>query len=251
MQIFRRGWVFLVLITFLSVQYGMSQSTNAKKGSVIINKGRPDIPGELGFDLGLVIPSFSDTMKVSQFHCTYISPFYKYEIFIPHTHFSIVTGLSLGLEKYRFNQPLTIEKKLDNRGNFVDHLVRLDTVLIYTRIKSSKLAVNYLQIPVEIRFRTNKTYPKNSFMISVGGEVGFMINGHTKYKYTQAGNTQTVKLRDQFDLTPIRYGFIGRLGFGNFNFFYYQSLNTLFEKGKLPAANESQPMQVGISLSLF
>ena len=253
MHIYKRVWVFLLLSVILVSynSYGQTES-GSKKSSILINNGRPDIPGELGFDLGLVVaPDFPDSMKLKLIHCIYFSPFYKFETFIPNTNFSVVTGLSLGLEKYRFKDPVTLTRYRDDKGNYSNQLVSLDTVLYNAAIKGSKLAVNYIEIPIEIRYRTNKTYPKNSFFVSVGGKIGYMFNSHTKYKYKQESQIKTSKFRSKFDLNSIRYGFMGRVGFGNFNVFYYQSLNTLFQKDKGPAGNTSQPMLVGLSLTLF
>ena len=253
MRIYKRVWVFLVFLIILVNYntYGQTES-GSKKKDIIINNGRPDIPGELGFDLGLVVaPDFPDSMKLKLVHCTYFSPYYKFETFIPNTKFSIVTGLSLGLEKYRFKDPVTITRSLNDNGKFNDQIVSLDTVLFNVGFKGSKLAVNYLEIPLEIRYRTNKTYPKNSFFVSIGGKIGYMFNSHTKYKYKQEGQIKTSKFRSKFDLNSFRYGFEGRMGFGNFNLFYYQSLNTLFQKDKGPAGNMSEPKLVGLSLTLF
>lgn len=253
MHIYKRVWVFLVFVLVLVnyQSYGQTES-GSKKKNVIINNGRPDIPGELGFDLGLTIaPDFPDSMKLKLIHNIYISPFYKFETFIPNTNFSVVTGLSLGLEKYRFKDPVTITRSLDDNGKFTNQIVRLDTILSNAAIKGSKLAVNYLEIPVEIRYRANKKYPKSSFFVSVGGKIGYMFNAHTKYKYKQEGEIKTSKFRSRFDLSDFRYGVEGRIGFGNFNVFYYQSLNTLFQKDKGPAGNVSKPMMVGLSLTLF
>lgn len=253
MQIFKRAWPFLFLLLFSFDFYSLAQDMNRpQRNSIIASNGRPDIPGELGFDLGLVVaPDFPDTMKLSAIHCTYFSPFYKFEVFIPRTKFSVVAGISLGLEKYRFDGPLTLQSIPDAVNNFSTELVRLDTVLVNSAIKSSKLAVNYLEIPIAIRFRTNQKFPKNSFNISVGGSVGYMFNAHTKYKYKQENETKTTKQRDTFDLSPFRFGLNARVGFGNFNLFYFYSLNTLFQKDKGPAGNISQPMRAGISLTLF
>lgn len=253
MKILSRGRIFLVLI-FLSVaHHGFSQSnSDVKKKTPLLNYGRPDIPGELGFDLGIVYaPDFPDVMKISLLRSLYFSPFYKYEFLIPKSKFSILTGLSVGCEKYRFKDMISIMNMPNEEAKFSDQVVRLDTILFNSTIKKSKLAVNYLEIPLELRFRSNKIYPRRSISLSVGGKIGILFNAHTKFKYFQNGDTKEQKHAESFDLNRFRYGVNARLGFGAFSFFYYYSLNTLFQKDKGPAGNISKPMNIGISLVLF
>ncbi len=253
MHILKRGLPFLVLAIFLINANGICQTTNNnKKNSIIISKGRPNIPGELGFDFGLTVaPGFNDSLKLNTIRCWYISPFYKYEFFIPKTKFSILTGISLGLEKYRFKNPVTIMRDQNNKGEYYDHVTELSSLVNTTSIKQTKLAINYLEIPLELRFRTNATYPKNSFTFSAGAKIGWVFNAHTKYKYRQEGIKKTVKNRDQFDLNPFRYGYIIRVGYGDFSLFYYQSLSPIFKTGKEPEGTVSEPINAGISFSVF
>ena len=253
MRIFGRGWILLVLCIFSMNNATVGQVSKDKKNTdVIISKGRPDIPGELGIDFGFVqgsnIPSKMQLNFISSY---FISPFYKYEVFIPKTNFSVLFGLSVGCEKYRFINHVTIIKSLDENNKYTNQLVNLDTVYAERRIKKSLLAVNYIEIPLELRFRSNHRYPKNAFNISVGGKIGFLIDSHTKYKYYQDGENKIQKQKESFDINRIRYELTGRIGYGNFNLFYYYSLNSLFETDKAPLRAEINPMTFGISLSLF
>lgn len=242
----------LLFFLSLSVQVFCQSNADKNKNTPVISYGRPNIPGELGFDFGIVYaPDFPDAIKISLLRSLYFSPYYRYEFFIPKTRFSILTGLSVGCEKFRFKDAVTVQYLPDAEYKFSDQVVRLDTVYYNSPIRKSKLQVNYLEIPLELRFRSNKNYPRSSFNISVGGKVGLLINAHTKINYVQSGVRKTVKQAESFDLSPIRYGLEGRIGFGPFNVFYYYSLNTMFKKNRGPDGNISKPVLLGISFSLF
>ncbi len=230
----------------------MGQVADKQTPEIVTRNGRPDIPGELGFDLGVnYAPDFPEEIKQDVIRSIYFSPFYKFEYFIPKTKFSVLVGISVGAEKYRFKDHVTIIRASDAEGNLSNQVIGLDTILTGASVKKSGLAVNYLEIPLEVRFRTNYAHPKNAINISVGGKIGYMFNAHTKYKYRIEGETKFTKQKESYDLSPFRYGLTGRVGYGVFNLFYYYSLNTLFEKDRGPLGDVTQPMIFGLSLTLF
>jgi hypothetical protein len=203
---------------------------------------------DFGFTQAINVPS---QMKINFWGSVFISPFYKFEIFIPKTNFSVLAGLSFGCEKYRFIDHVTIIKSRDENNKYINQLVNLDTMYTDREIKKSLLSVNYLEIPLELRFRSNYRYPKNAFIFSVGGKIGFLIDSHTKFKYRQDGENKIQKQKESFSINTLRYELTGRIGYGNVNLFYNYSLNTLFETEKAPIGAEIQPMTFGISLTLF
>lgn len=153
--------------------------------------------------------------------------------------FNIAPGLGLGLDGFHFTPTST---RLGSSG---DSLIISNTG---PGIKSekSKLAVNYFDIPLEIRFQTGKT-PQKAFRIAIGGKVGFLYNSHTKVKYTKpSGNEVKEKLEDDFGLNGIRYGLIGRIGYSYLNLYGYYSLSKLFNEHHGP---EVTPFMIGISFS--
>ena len=243
----------LVISAMLVLYHGVAgQSLNADKPGIEMKRGRPDIPGDLGFDLGLAIaPDFPEQISQDIVRSIYFSPFYKYEFFIPNTNFSILAGLSVGSEKYRFKNDVTLVRSIDAEDNYFNEVVELDSLLENVNIKKSNLTATYLEIPLEVRFRTNRKYPKNGLNFSVGGKIGYLADAHTKFKYRVDGETKVTKQKESFDLSPLRYGLTGRIGFGIFNLFYYYSLNPLFQEDKGPLGDVSQPMIFGFSLSPF
>ncbi|MBX9852221.1 MAG: PorT family protein [Cytophagaceae bacterium] len=160
------------------------------------------------------------------------------------SNFSIASGLGLGLENYSFD-----DKSL-RLSSYNDSLVLLNVPQLsppFYHFKKSKLSANYLDIPVELRFETEKK-PGSSFRIAVGGKFGLLFDGHTKAKYVNLANDETIKekFHNNFGLRKFRYGLTARIGYGAINFFGYYSLTTLFEEGNGPQVT---PYMLGISLS--
>jgi hypothetical protein len=113
--------------------------------------------------------------------------------------------------------------------------------------KKSKFVATYLDIPLEIRFKS-----KSEFRIAFGFKFGFLIMGHSKYKGDdyQDGTTNLViyKKKKIPYLEKNRYGFTARIGYKWLNLWGYYQLSTLFQNNKGP---EMYPISVGITIIPF
>ncbi len=105
----------------------------------------------------------------------------------------------------------------------------------------NKLSANYLNVPVELRFRSSGS---PAFKISVGGEIGYMVNLHNKIIDGEGKR----KFYGIDGVNPLRYGAKARIGYGRLNAYGYYALTPFFEEGKGP---ELVPFALGLSLTLF
>lgn len=120
----------------------------------------------------------------------------------------------------------------------------------------NKLTTTFLEIPVELRFRTKPNEKTNkSFKIGIGVKGGYLIDAHTKYRgdnvyLTQREDSKTIKFKEDFlpNIAKYRLSSSFRVGYGNFNVFANYSLTTLFDKDKGPDIN---PISVGITFNSF
>ena len=110
------------------------------------------------------------------------------------------------------------------------------------------LVMNYLDIPLELRFNLNPDDLARTFWVAIGGRAGWLFNAHSKIKYVSNGDKIVLKERQRFGLNKFRYGPTLRIGIGNFNFFGFYNMSPLFEKGKGPSQTEMTNWTVGISL---
>ncbi len=110
--------------------------------------------------------------------------------------------------------------------------------------KNNKLSVSYLDIPIELRYKTPADRSGGCFKFALEGKAGYLFNSHTKY-VTTASRTKTY---DIINLTQYRYGVGLRIGYEWFALTGFYSLSPLFEKDKGPGVI---PFSVGISINPY
>lgn len=130
--------------------------------------------------------------------------------------------------------------------------IKADSI-IYSTIeqdfKRTKVNFTYLDLPVELKFRTT-----SGFKLGIGLKVGYKI--HSKQKYvgnrpTDAqGNTVEVNVKE-IKINQVEdwvYGATLRIGYKWISVFGYYQFNSMFVKGKGPQMN---PLSLGITITPF
>jgi len=118
-------------------------------------------------------------------------------------------------------------------------------------ITKNKLVINYLEVPLEFRFRTD---PKkgNSFKVAVGFKGGYVLSDHTKFVGEDyiSGSDDEIKYKNYRtkNLGNLQYGPTLRIGYSKVNLEAYYGLSTIFEEGKGPSGT---PITVGVSFNPF
>lgn len=109
----------------------------------------------------------------------------------------------------------------------------------------SKISANYIEIPLELRFRT-KGYQHFKFMI--GGKIGYAINAYTKEVQKIDSKKYSIKEVNFPDLNRWRYGVTTRIGIRNFALFAAYYFSPLF---KSKESTQLYPISMGITISLL
>ncbi len=240
--------IFLLIILTLNVCAQTTETPQTQKTSA-----RPDIPGtftlELGLNRGLSAP---DEFSLGLWGSRTINVYYQYELRILKSRFSLVPGIGLSLERYKFKNGYT----LNYSGNSTDLVIMLSTVQsAIPGLKKSQLITNYIDVPVEIRYSTNPEDPARSFKASIGGRIGYMYDAFSKVKYKENGEVKKIKDKQNFNVNQLRYGVFAKIGVGNFSIFSYYNITPLFEEDKglyeKGESNNFNTFTVGISLSSF
>ena len=229
---------------------------------------RPDIPGsfliDFGFNNGLGKPqNFVQGFWGSRT----LNFYYHYPIRIGETKFTFNPGGGFSFERFKFTNRYTLMPQpgtdggyiLDNPASTISTSSTPISFLQNSNIKKSMLVANYFDLmPVEFRFDTNPKDRSRSFNISVGGRIGFLLESHTKIKYTSNGVSAIFKDKQLHGLNNIRYGFYTRVGIGNFNWFMQYNLSPYFNTDKGPVNNSTDSnhstmntMTIGISVNGF
>ena len=127
----------------------------------------------------------------------------------------------------------------------------------------NKLSLNYLNVPVQVRFRSREL--NNTFRLYAGIKVGYLINAHTKYdgemRYPNfdticdgeldllwGTRTRKFKEHDLNNLYDWHISLTAMIGYGRVNFQMYYPLNDMFKDNPV---EEMLPISLGLSVILF
>jgi len=152
----------------------------------------------------------------------------------------LVTGLGFEWNNYHFDNGNVIYKNED--GVIGEYLVPVDGA----SVRKAKLQTTYLTAPLLLEFQI----PAGKKRVHISGGVigGIKLGSKTKMVYTDAGNKQKDKVRDDFNINSLRYGFTARVGYRALKIYANYYPVALFEKGKGP---ELYPFSVGLTLIPF
>lgn len=201
------GIVLITLCFFASAQNGLK---------------KPNIPGELMVDIGLNYwDQVSDSLEQKGWPSKSLSLYYvrRKEL---STKFSFYYGAGLGFEKFGLGDDNSLFSTIDSA--YID---AFPAVTIGSPAKN-KLAVVYLDVPLELRFHPRGTEEGEGFFVGVGGILGLRMHAHTKLKYDANGETVKQKFTGKFNLNAVRYGTQVRLGFKGVHIFYKEYFSELF-----------------------
>jgi hypothetical protein len=231
---------FVLLLSLLMSFSVLAQTTK--------KVARPDIPGSFVFDLGFNRGRLNPQNFVQGFWGSRtVNLYYQYPLRIARTKFSFVPGIGVSLERFKLVNDYTLNPVKDPDGSF--SLIKANT--LYPGAYKSMIVTDYFEVPVGFRFDTHPEDIARSLSISVGGRAGVLFDGFTKLKYTQDGETKTMKDKQNHGLNPIRYGLYARLGIGGFNFFTFYNLSPLFVTNKGPAGTAMTTFTIGVSINGF
>lgn len=115
-----------------------------------------------------------------------------------------------------------------------------------TILSRGKISVNYVDVPFELRFRTNKNSKGYRWKLGVGGKVGYLIQAHEKLI-----NDQDIKIKtyDYPHISQWRYGLSARAGYGSIMLSAFYSLTPFFEAANSPS--QQHALTIGLSIVPF
>lgn len=150
----------------------------------------------------------------------------------------LVYGLGIEFNNYRFVNNIDLVKKSNP----------LETKDVTEReYAKNKLVTQYLTVPLMFNYKSKPRDEEHSFNFSAGVQAGYLIGSHQKQKWYENGKEKR-KVRDDFNLSDYRFGYVVSFGYGNFNLYakYYPTM--MFKDGEGPALNTAS---AGLVLSGF
>lgn len=206
----------------------------------IVNKAKDRLVIDLSVDMLFHKP---DSLKV-KFFSRGLNAYFMYDVVIAKSHFSFAPGLGIGTNNYYINSSIVSDTTKTyfvpiNKDNY-DY-------------KKNKISVAYLDIPIELRFRSKPNEKGTSWKLGAGFKAGVNISNKWKYKGPDLAADPTTTNKDdvkwkQFNIDYIqkfRYGVTLRGGYGMVNAFVYYSLSDLFKSGSARLT----PFSFGIQLN--
>lgn len=150
---------------------------------------------------------------------------------------SFKTALTIDWNNYYFSNDITLSPRQDN-------LTIIDANPDAPRMVRNKLTTRYFQLPLLLNFNTD---PKNDkgLELAVGGFAGVLWGAHTKQRNEVK---ELVKIRDDFNLNPWRYGLMARIGVRWLDIYVQYNLSEMFADGQGPS---TQTFNIGLNLIDF
>ncbi|MBX7139853.1 MAG: PorT family protein [Chitinophagales bacterium] len=108
-------------------------------------------------------------------------------------------------------------------------------------LKKNKLSTDYVGVPLMLRYESNPSHLGNSFHVSAGGFFEYMMGSRVKVKTT---SNDKVKVHDDFNVNPIRYGLSFRAGYGFVNIYAMYGLSTFLKNDVEPV---TYPFSAGLA----
>lgn len=223
-----KTYLFTVLILAFTLTSAMGQETDGAKKKL---KGKDRLLIGITTDMWLNSPSGVETKVFSPgFNVAMV-----YDYPLGTSSFSLAGGL--GFSSYNIHS--NSQPKTQRDGNGDPSGTYLDIIPDSVDYKKNKLSVNYIEIPVEVRFRSRGDKSYRRFGVAAGFKAGLLVQSHTKYK----DDGLKIKLYDVNFLNKLRYGPTFRVSYGKISLFGFYSLTSLFEDGKGP---DLTPFSAGI-----
>jgi hypothetical protein len=248
--------LLVVLITLYATNLISAQeaqeAVEKEKSKKSLEGARPDIPGVLGFDLGFMIASdFEDPIAMKIWPSIYFRGYYKWDLYLGNSNFSVHPGISFASETYTFKDNVNFASEPGTDG-FETVVIGLDSILRPgAEIKRSQFNAVYFGIPIEITYRTNKEIPKKAFKITVGVNLDARIDSKARVRYKEDGQNKTFKQKEKYDLSWYRANLTGRFAYASVGVFFNYSITPLFDGDRGPLGTVAHPMSFGVTFDLF
>lgn len=112
--------------------------------------------------------------------------------------------------------------------------------------KVNKITIQYVEVPLELRIRSNPDKFNNFWKVAIGVKGGIRVDVHTRQTIKNDAGKKTYVERRFPDFGLFRFGPTLRVGYSVFNITAYYGVLNIFKAGKGPKANE---FAVGVSFN--
>jgi len=143
---------------------------------------------------------------------------------IIRNYFGLVTGLGFEYQQFMLTDNVNLTKT--DQG-IAGEPVEID-------LDKNRFSMCYLTLPLMAEFQIPVYGEHHRIKLSAGIIGGLRLGSRQVQKYEANGEKEKIKTKDDFYLRDFRYGFTGRVGYGDVAVFATYYPQTLFENGQGP-----------------
>ena len=175
----------------------------------------------------------------TQWHSRGIGLYYMYDIPIKNSRVSIAPGLGFRHVSLYHNSFMIEDANGTSFTAIADYKDNDD-------YKKHKLATNYIEIPVELRFFSKPGKSGKVVKAAVGFRGSFKLTAVNKETNKENDYYKKFKTKGYKDVNTFQAGPTLRVGYGGFNVFAYYGVLDVFKKDRGPSLT---PFSIGISIT--
>ena len=220
--------LFISLVTLIGQGFGQVKTGEKSEPR---NKHQDHLLIDFGYETFSSRPGFTDF----QWYNNGLNIQLFYDQLFGQSGISVAAGIGFSTQSYYSNKQI---RRDTTHKEFYSDWVTPDHV----PYQKNKVSTSWIEVPVELRFRTKVDDWGYRWKFSVGGKVGFLIDTHDKIV-----DINNVKYKTYYfpDMNKVRAGLVARAGYGKVNFSASFSLTEFFIPGRGP-----EMKQFGFAISL-
>lgn len=217
--------------------------------------GRPNLPNDLTIEFGWTqLTNRPADLELNFFGSRSFNVYYQAPIRLFGEKSGVVLSPGLGISANKFSFKGD-ENLFRNTAKGANSSVLKDVKSVYGTtidIKANNLAVNYVEIPVDLQYHVNKDDYSKSFRVSIGAKVGFLYQAQSKVSF-DSPTTGAVKIKqaEDYGLEKIRYGVNVKVGSPGFYVWSTYYLNGMWQPDRGPFNTEANQVSFGLAIGLF
>jgi hypothetical protein len=165
----------------------------------------------------------------------------QYDLTLSDNNIGLVTGLGLEMNNYRFSNNVSITKEART-------IVPVDYAGTGINLDRTRLRTYYITVPLLLEFQTKNQRKSQRAYFSAGVIGGLNIGSNARVVYRDNSRRYRDKVRDDYYLSPFRYGLTVRTGYRSLNLYANYYPTGLFQQNRGP---ELYPVAVGFSILNF
>ncbi len=173
-----------------------------------------------------------------------------YDYVLGKSNFSLAAGVGFNSHNVKMDGfPIEYPTLSGNTFTKIDPGFFEDRTIVF-----NKLSTNFIDIPIEFRFRSGPGKSGKRVAVSAGFKLGWLVQSHTKtrtdedFHYNGVNFGDKVKTYGVPNLRKFRYGLTARAGYAGFYLNFFYSLTPLFIDGR---GTEATPISIGIGYSPY